>query len=191
MATTSDGRPPSVRCAAEAGFQLRATDLLPAPPHVSLDTEMLRTIFCLCPSGTGWGMRVFHSVALGCIPVIIQRDAARKYPPVLQAWEGLLLDWDALSVRLEARDVPRLPAILRALAANATALQQKRLALAREWTRLLWREALPSDIAQYLRGAPDAFDSLMQSIWLRQTYGLRGDGSGWSPVLQASPSHSK
>ena len=132
-------------------------------------------------SGTGWGMRVFHSVALGCIPVIIQRDAANAFPPVLQAFEGLLLDWSALSVRLEAADVPQLPAILRKLAANASALQEKRHALAREWTRLLWREALPADVGQYLRAAPDAFDSLMQSIWLRQRFGLRGDGAGWKP----------
>jgi hypothetical protein len=85
-------------------------------------------------------------------------------------------------VRLEVSDIPQLPAILRALAANATALQLKRRALALEWTRLLWREALPPDIATTLRDAPDAFDSLMQSIWLRQRYGLRGDGAGWKPT---------
>ena len=66
---------------AEPGFHLRATDLLPGPPHADLDTLTLRSIFCLCPSGTGWGMRVFHSVALGCIPVIIQRDDKNAYPP--------------------------------------------------------------------------------------------------------------
>ena len=31
---------------------------------------MLRTIFCLCPSGTGWGMRVYHVLVLGCVPVL-------------------------------------------------------------------------------------------------------------------------
>ena len=66
----------------EPSFHLRATDLLPPPPRLSLDDQMLRTIFCLCPSGTGWGMRVFHSAALGCIPVIIQRDEKSLYPPV-------------------------------------------------------------------------------------------------------------
>ena len=150
---------------------------------------MLRSIFCLCPSGTGWGMRVFHSVALGCIPVIIQRDAAATYPHVLQAYEGLLLDWSELSVRLEPRDVPQLPTILRALAANASALQAKRHALAREWTRLLWREALPPAIGHILRGAPDAFDSLMQSLYLRQRFGLRGDGTGWRPSAVSAPAH--
>ena len=143
----------------------------------SLDTLTLRSIFCLCPSGTGWGMRVFHSIALGCIPVIIQRDEKNTYPPVLQAFEGLLLDWSSLSVRPEASDVPNLSPILRKLAANSTALQEKRRAIAKEWTRLLWREALPKDIAKTLRAAPDAFDSLMHTIWLRQRFGLHGDGS--------------
>ena len=97
------------------------------------------------------------------------------------AFEGLLLDWSALSVRLEPADVPHLPQILRALAANGTALREKRHALALEWTRLLWREALPGEIAGWLRGAPDAFDSVLQSIWLRWRFGLRGDGAAWRP----------
>ena len=159
----------------EPGFELRATDMLPPPRHVSLDERMLHSTFCLCPSGTGWGMRVFHSAALGCVPVVIQRDAASAYPPVLQAFEGLVLDWDEVTVRVEPADVPRLPAILRALAANQTRLREKRLALARAWTRLLWREALPRDIARTLHKAPDAFDSLMQSLWLRLNFGLRGN----------------
>ena len=68
----------------EPGFVLRATDLLPNPPLVDLSSEMLKSTFCFCPSGTGWGMRVFHAAALGCIPVIMQQDAKRAFPPVLQ-----------------------------------------------------------------------------------------------------------
>ena len=161
----------------EDGFRLRATDLLPPPPHTSLDAEMLRSQFCLCPSGTGWGMRVFHSAVLGCVPVIIQRDERTQFPPVLQAFEGLLLDWHEISVRIEPADIPRLPAILRALAADAPALAAKRAALTRAWTRLLWREALPADLRPLLRNAPDAFDSLMQTLWLRMQYGLQGNGT--------------
>ena len=158
----------------EPGFNLRATDLLPPPHHASNDDQILAATFCLCPSGTGWGMRVYHSAALGCIPVVVQRDEHAAYPPVLQAFEGLVLDWEAPSVRIEYRDVPHLPAILRRLAANATALAEKRRALGAMWTRLLWREALPPDIARLLRRAPDAFDSLMQTLFLRRRYGLDG-----------------
>lgn len=182
------------------GFTLRATDLLPPPPHADLDDEMLHSTFCLCPSGTGWGMRVFHSIALGCLPVLIQRDAKRKYrsggrsfwprgsarwphdggrfcrryPPVLQSFEGLLLDWSEFGVVLEQESIPRLPSLLRELADDAAALARKRAALARVWTRLLWRAALPTDAAAALRSSPDAFDSLLQSLWLRMKHGLRG-----------------
>ena len=81
-----------------------------------------------------------------------------------------------VQVRLEFSDLPRLASILRALAADAPALAAKRAALARTWTRLLWRESLPPDLAAPLRAAPDAFDSLMESLWLRSRYGLRGTG---------------
>ena len=57
--------------------------------------------------------------------------------------------------------------ILRALAANETAMRAKRQALAATWTRLLWRQSLVPEVAHTLRGAPDAFDSLMQTFWLR------------------------
>jgi hypothetical protein len=44
-------------------------------------------------------MRAFHAVALGCIPVLIQDDGTGKYPTVLQAFEGPILDWAELAVR--------------------------------------------------------------------------------------------
>jgi len=155
----------------EPGFNIRATEMIPPPPHANLDDETLRSKFCLCPSGTGWGMRVYHAAALGCIPVIIQRDVKSLYPPVLQAFEGLLLDWSEFSVRLEPADVSRLPAILRALVADEGAMRAKRQALAGMWTRLLWRESLSQGTAHKLRGAPDAFDSLMATFWLRRQAG--------------------
>ena len=62
-------------------------------------------------------MRVFHSAAMGCVPVLVQRDERSAYPPVLQAYEGLLLNWDEFTVRIEPPELPNLPAILRRLAA--------------------------------------------------------------------------
>mmetsp|Transcript_13903 Transcript_13903/g.42397 ORF Transcript_13903/g.42397 Transcript_13903/m.42397 type:complete len:751 (-) Transcript_13903:639-2891(-) len=151
----------------EPGFNLRATDLLPPPPRADLDELTLRSIFCLCPSGTGWGMRAFHAVALGCIPVIIQDDGSSHYPSVLQAFEGPILDWEQLAVRLTFNDIPQLPAILRALAGNSTNLARKRTSLVRAWSRLLWREAMSPEDRLAIDGAPDAFDSIMQSLKMR------------------------
>ena len=153
---------------------LRATDLLPAPKHADLDDLTLSSVFCLCPSGTGWGMRAFHAVALGCIPVIIQDDGSGKYPSVLQAFEGMLLDWSHFSVRLRYSDLPQLPSILRKLEASPAKLATKRAGLAAVLPRLLWRVALPSAVRAKLRGAPDAFDSVMHTLMLRKKYGLRG-----------------
>lgn len=39
------------------------------------------------------------------------------------------------------------------------------------WTRLLWRESLSPSTAHTLRGAPDAFDTLMQTFQLRLKLG--------------------
>ena len=113
--------------------------------------------------------------------MLLQRDAASAFPPVLQSFEGLLLDWDESAVRLQPSDVPNLPSILQAIADDPKALQAKRLALAKVWTRLLWREAMPPDAAAALKQMPDAFDSLMESLYLRQRYGLtnsRESGAG-------------
>ena len=99
------------------------------------------------------------------------RSTPPPSPAHREAFEGLLLDWDAFTVRLDQRAIPRLPSILRDLAADPERLRAKREGLAREWTRLMWREALPADAARALRNAPDAFDSLMQTFWLRMQAG--------------------
>jgi hypothetical protein len=159
------------------GFWLRATDVTPKPPHANLEKAMLGSTFCLCPSGTGWGMRAFHAASLGCIPLIIQEDGSGAYPPVLQAFEGLLLDWDDFALRLPFREIANLPALLRAAAANKTLLARKRSALAAAWPRLLWRTALPPRAAKALELAPDAHDSVMQALALRMRHGVHGADS--------------
>ena len=121
-------------------------------------------------------MRAFHAIALGCIPVIIQDDGSGRYPSVLQAFEGLLLDWRAFSVRLTYAALPQLPAILRKLQADPAAMRAKRAALAAVFPRMLWRVATPEGARRALRDAPDAFESVMQSLLLRQRHGLRGTG---------------
>ena len=157
----------------EPGFVLRATDVKPPPPKADLDALLIASHFCLCPSGTGWGMRAFHSAALGCIPVIIQDDG--ELPPVLQAVEGLVLDWRSFALRLSASDVPHLPSILRSLLANRTAMDSKRAALASTWNRLVWRVALPRAERALLANVPDAFESVMEYLGKRLRYGERAD----------------
>ena len=173
LALARDGRAPRV-------------ELAPLRAHVGRERGARRVVVVVVALGAGAAPRRRGlgggrhrrrdvEVLVSEVARVVQRDEQAKFPPVLQAFEGLLLDWSRPSVRIEYRDVPHLPAILRSLAANSTALGEKRQALASMWTRLLWREALPRDIARALHKAPDAFDSLMQSLWLRLNFGLRGD----------------
>ena len=94
---------------------------------------------------------------------------------MLQAFEGLLLDWDAFAVRLPFSSIKDLPAILRALAANATALKAKRRALAAVIPRLLWRVATPSPAREAFANTEDAFSSVMATLAMRRAHGLRGE----------------
>ena len=62
----------------EPGFTLRATDLLPPPKPTDLDRETLGSTFCLCPSGTGWGMRAFHAVRPPASPCASRLELGRQ-----------------------------------------------------------------------------------------------------------------
>lgn len=74
------------------GFRLYATDFPSSLPsqRVDVNDEILHSSFCLCPSGTGWGMRVFHVLVLGCVPVLTQHDGV--HPPVAQVAPAHLKD---------------------------------------------------------------------------------------------------
>ncbi|KAL1503431.1 hypothetical protein AB1Y20_011919 [Prymnesium parvum] len=86
--------------------------------------------FCLAPSGWGYGWRVSLSLAMLCVPVIIQ-------PLVEQPFHDML-PYAAFSLRFDPADIPLLPAILRRIRTNRTRLCELRLAAARYWRALLW-----------------------------------------------------
>lgn len=47
----------------------------PAPfPAEDQVNQTLRSQFCLCPSGAGWGRRVMESMLGGCVPVVVQGE---------------------------------------------------------------------------------------------------------------------
>lgn len=62
------------------------------------------SIFCLAPSGYGYGNRITFAMLCGCIPVIIQDGVRQSFDDVLPYWE--------FSVRVPQRDIARLPDIL-------------------------------------------------------------------------------
>jgi hypothetical protein len=90
------------------GFKILATDFPPSLEAINMkrldgNAEMLRSRYCLCPSGTGWGMRAVHSIILGCVPVVVQHDG--EHEPVAQAFEHDLLNWDEFAVIVKHEQV--------------------------------------------------------------------------------------
>ena len=140
------------------GFKILATDYPPSLPkgRVNVNEEILGSKFCLCPSGTGWGMRVFHVMVLGCVPVLVQHDG--EHPPVAQAFEPEVLDWHEFAVAVEHDEVKDLPQIL-----EGVDLAAKQAALARVWARMVWRGALREPLRSRLPG-PDAFNTTIAAL---------------------------
>ena len=163
-----------------AGFRLHASDFPPSLPprreRRSLDAEILTSKFCLCPSGTGWGMRVYHVMVLGCVPVLTQHDG--EHPPVAQAFEPELLDWSSFAVVVRRDEIARLPQIL-----EATDIDAKRAELRRVWHRIIWRGGLDEPRRSKLP-MPDAFESTMGALRVRlQQAATRGVSGGGRPMV--------
>mmetsp|Transcript_53277 Transcript_53277/g.147184 ORF Transcript_53277/g.147184 Transcript_53277/m.147184 type:complete len:386 (-) Transcript_53277:60-1217(-) len=86
--------------------------------------------FCLAPSGWGYGWRISISLAMHCIPVIIQ-------PLVEQAYHDML-PYKSFSLRFAPADVPILPHILRHIERNRSRICELRSSAARYYRTLLW-----------------------------------------------------
>lgn len=52
--------------------------LLPLRIHVPAQ-DMRRSVFCLHPTGGGWGLRLIEAVQNGCIPLIVQACGATMH----------------------------------------------------------------------------------------------------------------
>eukprot|EP00271_Cylindrocystis_brebissonii_P018260 TRINITY_DN5097_c0_g1_i1.p1 TRINITY_DN5097_c0_g1~~TRINITY_DN5097_c0_g1_i1.p1 ORF type:complete len:809 (-),score=113.99 TRINITY_DN5097_c0_g1_i1:232-2547(-) len=130
--------------------------------------EMESSIFCLAPSGWGWGMRATQAAMLGCIPVVIQ-------PGVIQALEGDLLDWEEFGIKLTVDDIPNIEKILRAVPNDV--IEAKRRACAEVWTRFAWASASLNPLEKYPKviqdkwakvlAEKDAFASLVDALGRR------------------------
>jgi hypothetical protein len=64
------------------------------------DGDAAKAIFCLAPTGLGFGVRVYHAMADGCIPLVISDN-------ITQPWEGDFLPYSLFAVRLPESDIPR------------------------------------------------------------------------------------
>ncbi|KAJ4970749.1 hypothetical protein NE237_003848 [Protea cynaroides] len=74
-------------------------------------SEMVRSVFCLCPSGWApWSPRLVESVALGCVPVIIADGIRFPFPDIVR--------WPHISLTVAEKDVGKLWRILKHVAAT-------------------------------------------------------------------------
>lgn len=57
-----------------AGWILHASDAVPHKPYPgngNMVDDMRRSVFCLAPTGQGWGVRLKQAIFAGCIPVVV------------------------------------------------------------------------------------------------------------------------
>ena len=170
----------------------------PGPPRANLDDEVLAATFCLCPSGTGWGMRAYHAAALGCLPVLIQQDEKQTHPQVCASRlasrrfhrrpsyrpahpagpagvRGTVARLGRLR-RAAAVLLDQRPAVHPARAGGERHRAQGEAARAGGGDpRLLWRVATPSPAREAFANTEDAFSSVMATLAMRRAHGLRGE----------------
>jgi hypothetical protein len=78
--------------------------------------SMRASKFCLAPLGIGWGIRLSHAMASGCIPVIVQDFVHQPYDDILP--------YEVFSLRVPQSELETLEARLRAVTpAQLSALQ--------------------------------------------------------------------
>ena len=119
----------------------------------NMGDEMRRSRFCLAPSGHGWGIRIVHAVAAGCVPVVIQDGVHQPYDDVLP--------YDAFSLRLPQSDVAQLDAVLRGV--SDLELRVLQAGVRRFHRAFLWAPARP-DATAY---PGEAYQWLIKSLHRR------------------------
>jgi hypothetical protein len=86
------------------------------------------SIFSLCPSGAGPNsLRLWESLAVGSIPIIIGNH------PILPEGGSLSpIEWESIVVKIEKKDILKLPQILRSMTMDDIKLRQSRALVAYE-----------------------------------------------------------
>lgn len=148
---------------------------------MSYSTDLSSSEFCLVPpGGDGWSSRVDDSVRHGCIPVIIMDNVHMPFETEL--------DYSSFAVRINESDVEKADEILRSIPSHTR--EHMREAMRHIWLRFTYAQALldadafakgsPSSyldvhpipelaraVAPLGRGAPDALDTIMMTLYGR------------------------
>ncbi|XP_072971434.1 probable glycosyltransferase At5g25310 [Typha angustifolia] len=120
------------------------------PPGLDYYSFMLRSRFCLCPSGYEVASpRVVEAIYAECVPVIISEGYALPFGDVLR--------WEAFSVAVEVAEVARLREVLEGIGEE----EVRRL---REGVRAVKRHFVFNQPAERF----DVFHMILHSVWLRR-----------------------
>ncbi|CDP13539.1 unnamed protein product [Coffea canephora] len=120
------------------------------PKGLDYYTFMLKSKFCLCPSGHEVASpRIVEAIYAECVPVILSKHYVLPFSDVLR--------WEAFSIKVEISEIPRLKEILMAIPDD----EYKRL---KEGLRAVRRHFVLNHPAQRF----DMFHMILHSVWLRR-----------------------
>lgn len=120
------------------------------PKGMSYSEMMMRSKFCLCPSGHEVASpRIPEAIYADCVPVLISENYVMPFNDVL--------NWDSFSVRVSIQEIPDLKRIL-------MGIPEKEYARMQHNVRQVKRHfALNNPPKRF-----DVFNMILHSIWLRR-----------------------
>ena len=130
-------------------------------------TQMLSSIFCLCPPGWArWSPRIVEALMLGCIPVIIGSPTQVK--AMVMPFEDAGVDWTSFALFVSHHDATH--GIDRVLSAvPARKIQQMQSAVAQAWTHFEYLKLLYEN---HLRGRRGTIHWLIAALKRRLPYSM-------------------
>ena len=126
--------------------------------------EMLRSVFCLVLGEVeGWSLRLYDSIALGCIPVLVAEDVDLPFETAL--------DYSEFAVKIPPERSGELTAILRAIPEAAKLVKRQRLEIVK--AAFSWPE--PGDTSE-----GSAFSYLLQELQSKVRYMRHSGHKFWT-----------
>lgn len=120
------------------------------PKNKDYYSYMLKSKFCLCPSGYEVASpRIVEAIYSGCVPVILSDNYVLPFSDVLR--------WEAFSVQVETTQIPRLKEIL-------SAIPEEKYRKLQEGVRVVRRHFMLNQPSKRF----DMFHMILHSVWLRR-----------------------
>ena len=110
-------------------------------------TQMLNSVFCLCPPGWAtWSPRIFEALMLGCIPVII--GSPTQFKSMFMPFEDAGVDWTSFALFVSHHDATHgIDSVLSAVPARK--VKRMQAAVSQAWSHFEYLEPLYEN---HLRG---------------------------------------